>query len=250
MAESRLVRHARCMKTSRLAIAAVTSLLALTLAGCTGGGTPAPSETPSATASGTPGPSPSVTPEPSEAPEVLADALECPSWDDGLDESGLEPIAGNRYAGICVGMSFEEASGTFAGPPLMGTEYCPWITEIVAMPDPGLYVEAISSPEAPGDRIFMFRMTWLGDPMAAPAYERPFTVEGASVGTGAAQVLSLYPTATQIVREDMAAGTREQIVVRVTADLSYVFDVTGGLVNTVYWGEGLEDGAQAELCAL
>src|SRR5690606_36385096 len=114
----------------------------------------------------------------------------------------------------------------------------------------GLYVEAISSPEAPGDAIFMFRMSWLGDPSAAPNFEIPFTAEGISIGSTAAQVLAAYPDATQIVREDMAAGSRNQIVVAVTPQLTYVFDVTDGSVNTMYWGEQLAMGAQAELCAL
>jgi hypothetical protein len=238
------------MKTSRLATAAVASLIALTLAACTPASDPEPSASSSATVSDSPTPMPSPTDVPSPTATAAPDELDCTAWDDGLDEGGIAPIAANRYAGICAGMSFAEASGTFAGPPLTGIEVCPWITELVAMPDPGLYVEAISYNDAPGDEIFMFRMFWVGDPAAAPSFEIPYTAEGISIGSTTAQVVAAYPTGTAIVREDMAAGTLDQIVVPITDDYTYVFDVTGGLVNRMYWGERLAFGAQAELCAL
>ena len=238
------------MKT-RLAAVAAAATLVLALSACQGAEAE-PSASASVSASPTEAsPSPTVSDSPTPMPSVVDPvALDCPTWDDGLEEAGPAPIAANRYAGICAGMSFAEASMTYGGPPLVGVDVCPWITQIVAQDDPGLYVEAVSEPDAPGEDIFMFRMTWLGDPASASMYEVPATAEGITIGSSAAQVLAAYPVGQSIVREDMAAGTRDQIVVPVTADYSYVFDVTGGLVNTMYWGERLSAGAQAELCAL
>jgi hypothetical protein len=236
------------MKTTRILAFAAASALVLAVSACT---SPTAEPSPSASDSPTPMPSPvfsdSPTPLPSPVDPV---ALDCPTWDDGFVEDGPAPIAANRYAGICAGMSFAEASMTYAGPPLVGVEFCPWITQIVAQDDPGLYVEAVSDPGAPGDDIFMFRMTWLADPATASSYEMPRTAEGITIGSTSAEVLAAYPVGSSIVFDDMALGPRDQIVVPVTSEYTYVFDVTDGLVNTMYWGENLSAGATAELCAL
>ncbi|MFO7244926.1 MAG: hypothetical protein DIU73_008620 [Actinomycetes bacterium] len=235
------------MSMKRLVPLALVSGSLLVVAGCT---TPAADPSPSPTVTASPVVTESPSPEPSPEPTSDAVELDCPTWDDGLDESGLAPIAANRYAGICAGMSFEEASGTYAGPPLTGHEFCPWLAPIVAIDDPGLYVDAVSRPDAPGAEIFLFRMAWYGDLAAASSFEVPRNAEGISVGSTTAEVLAAYPGATQVSVDDMALGPREQIVVPVTDEYTYVFDVTDGRVSFMYWGEGISSGATAELCAL
>src|SRR5688572_30447462 len=104
------------MKT-RLAAAAAAAVFALALSACQG----AEAE-PSASPSDSPPPMPSPVFEepPSPMPSVVDPvALDCPTWDDGLVEDGPAPIAANRYAGICAGMSFAEGSMTYGGPPLV-----------------------------------------------------------------------------------------------------------------------------------
>lgn len=236
------------MRTKRILALLTVAAITATLAACT---PPAAEPSPSASDSPTPMPSPvfsdSPTPMPSPVDPV---ALDCPTWDDGLVEDGPAPIAANRYAGMCAGMSFAEASGTYPGPPLTGYEYCPWVAPIVAQDDPGMYIEAISDPGTPGESIFMFRFSWMADPSTASSYEIPYTAEGISIGSTAVEVLGAYPVGQSIVFDDMALGPRDQIVVPVTSEYTYVFDVTGGLVNTMYWGQSLSAGATAELCAL
>ena len=234
------------MKTSRLVSLAAASALALTLAACT-----SPGSEPTVSDSPTPMPSPVFSDSPTPMPSPVDPVeLDCPTWDDGLVEDGPAPIAANRYAGICAGMSFTEASGTYGGPPLAGYDYCPWVAPIVQQDDPGMYIEAISDPGAPGEEIFMFRFSWLADPAAASSYEVPRTAEDITIGSTAAEVHAAYPVGQAIVFDDMALGPRDQIVVPVTSEYTYVFDVTGGLVNTMYWGKSLSAGATAELCAL
>jgi hypothetical protein len=236
------------LKTTRILTLAAASALALALVACEPPATePSPSASDSPTAMPSPVFSDSPTPMPSPVDPI---ALDCPTWDDGLVEDGPAPIAANRYAGICAGMSFAEASMTYGGPPLAGYDYCPWVAPIVQQDDPGMYIEAISDPGAPGDDIFMFRFSWLADPASASSYEVPRTAENITIGSTAAEVLAAYPVGSTIVFDDMAIGPRDQIVVPVTSEYSYVFDVTGGLVNTMYWGESLSAGATAELCAL
>lgn len=236
------------MKSMRVVALSAASALALALAACTPS---APEASPSVSVAVEPNVTPSASESPTPMPSPVGPVeLDCPTWDDGLDETGAAAINANRYAGICAGMSFEEASGTYAGPPLTGHEFCPWLAPIVAIDDPGFYVDAVTDPSAPGAEIFLFRMAWYADAAAAASFELPRTAEGISVGSGTAEVLAAYPAGVLVDVDDMALGPRQQIIAPVTDQYTYVFDVTDGYVSFMYWGEGISSGATAELCAL
>lgn len=233
-----------------LARIAVTVTVVLALAACTPGSEPSasPSDTASLTAAPTPSAtvSPSATPSPSASGSPTAAALDCPPWDDGYHPDGPAAIDFHRYAGICVGMSFTEASGTFAGPPLEGDPSCPWVTTIVEAGD--LYISAISDPDAPGDAIMFFHALYYADPAAAT--EMPATAEGIMIGSSEAEVYAAYPGAFENTFEDISRGPRTQIVVPGPAGMGLVFDLSDGLVWEITWGDGLDDGVGGEFCAL
>ena len=210
--------------------------------------TPSPMETSSSTPS--PSTSPSPSPEPTSASATPGPAMGNPCDNPEDTALGLPAIDFNRYANICLGMSFAEASDAMPGPPVAGQAECPWYAELLTVDDPGLYVAAVTDPEHPGDQIFLFRMMWLGDPADAASFAAPETQQGISVGSTAAQVHAAYPSATSIAIDDPSRGSRDQLVVAGPHANSLVFDVTTGRVDTIYWGKNISQGAAGELCAL
>lgn len=229
---------------------AVTVVAVLSLAACMAGADP--SASPSATESPSTSPSASPTLETSPTPSATSSdsptataALDCPPWDDGYHPDGPAAIDFHRYAGMCVGMSFAEASDTFAGPPLVGEASCPWVATIVASGD--LYISAISDPAAPGDEILFFHAIYYEDPAAA--VEVPTTAEGITIGSSGPEVYGAYPSAFENAFEDVSRGPRTQIVVPGPAGMGLVFDLRDGLVWEITWGEGLDDGVSGEFCA-
>ena len=173
-----------------------------------------------------------------------------PCEDPRASASGLAPIASNRYAEICVGMSFKEATAAMPGPIIAGLVECPWYATVLEASNPGLYVSAVTRPEEPGEEIILFTMTWSGSLANAAVFPAPATAEGISVGSTASEVTAAYPQGKAVTVEDPSLGTRHQVVVAGDGDTAIVFDVTEGRVSAVYWGTGLADGAVAEYCAL
>jgi hypothetical protein len=225
----------------RRAFATIGAISVLLLAGCSGGSTPTPSPsetTPSATPSASPSPTPTETPTPTPTPTATA-----------LCEIGPSDIDFDRFATICLGMSFPEAEAA-GGVPVSGEVSCPWYATIVSDPGLGWYVSAVSFPENPGDDIWMFRMQWLDDPALATQYEMPATPEGITIGSTEAQLLAAYPSAQTLLVDDMARGPRDERIVLGPSGLAYVFDIVDGLVSEVTWGERLTMGANGEYCAL
>ncbi|NYI41652.1 hypothetical protein [Demequina lutea] len=244
---------------------ALVVLVGLTLGGCSGASTAntasstptslpsvaaaVPSATPSDSASPTPVPStsaPATTQTTHTAPPVTAQGDPC--TDPSVSFDGLAGIDFDRYAKICLGMSFAAASAAMPGPPVNGESVCPWYALLLTVQDPGLYVAAITRPDNPGAAISMFRMTWEGDPAAAAAFGAPKTVKGISVGSTTAEVTTAYPAATAISINDIARGARTQLVVAGPGGTSLVFDVTSGMVSDMYWGTGISQGVSGELC--
>jgi len=215
----------------------------LLLAGCTS--TPeAPS--PSASPVVTPSETPSASPSPS--PSETAAALECPTWTDDPDYAvaAIGPIS---FAGVCVGQSFDEAIAT--GAPVTPPEQCPWYGQLIAQDDPGFYVTALSDPSAPGERINFFILYWYADPAEAASFEMPRTAEDITIGSTVAEVLDAYPDATEVTFDDIARGTRTQIIAPTGPDTTYNFDISEGVVTEISWGEGLaQGGPNGDLCAL
>lgn len=168
----------------------------------------------------------------------------------GVTAVGLPAIDFNRYASICLGMSFTEASAVMPGPTIAGQPECPWYAEVLSVDDPGLYVAAVTYPENPGDEIFLFRMIWNGDPAEAASFEAPATQAGISVGSTKSEVKAAYPSASAVTVDDPSRGPRDQLVVAGPAGNSIVFDVTSGRVDAMYWGQRIALGAAGELCAL
>ena len=133
-------------------------------------------------------------------------------------------------------------------PPIDGEATCPWYALVLTVEDPGLYVAAITRQDNPGAAIYMFDMTWQGDPAAAATFGAPTTSKGISVGSTPAEVTAAYPSATSISVNDPAQGVRTQLVVAGPGDTSMVFDVTSGVVTDVYWGKGISQGVGGALC--
>lgn len=246
------------MKTSLVALAASCCLA---LAACASSGDApsastdaSPSTLPAITAPTLATPTETAEPSPSfvvDSPSPTPDAPQGdPCTDPSVSASGLAPIDFGRYADICVGMSFAEATAAMPGPPIQGTGGCPWYADVLAADDPGLYVSAVTLPDAPGDRIFMFRMAWQGSLANAAAYDAPATAAGISVGSTTAEVKAAYPGAKAVTIDDPSIGQRNQLVVAGPSSMSLVFDVTEGRVSSVYWGERIQNGSVAELCAL
>ena len=248
----------------------LVAIAALALAGCSGAPRANNSPiTPSALASPTlaaptlvtwapPSPSPSLSatptatsatpsPTPSAAP-VFAQGDPCSHPSDSFN--GLAGIDFDRYARICLGMSFAQASNAMLGPPINGEASCPWYAFVLTVQDPGLYVAAITQPSNPGASISMFAMTWQGDPTAAADFGAPSTAKSISVGSTPAEVKAAYPSATSVTVNDPSRGTRTQLVVAGPSETSMVFDVTSGVVTDMYWGKGISQGVAAELCSL
>jgi hypothetical protein len=173
-----------------------------------------------------------------------------PCADPSVSFDGLTGIDFDRYAKICVGMSFAAASAAMPGPPIDGEAVCPWYALVLSVTDPGLYVAAITRADDPGAAIYMFRMSWQGDPAAAAAFGAPATVKGISVGSTTAQVTAAYPSATSVTFNDISRGPRTQLIVAGPGGTSMVFDVTSGAVSDMYWGKGIPQGVNGELCSL
>lgn len=233
-------------------------LVGLALVGCSGASnditaSSSPSAFPSATAKA-PSASPSPTPVPSTSAPIETTAPQTAQGDPCKDPSvslvGLPGIDFDRYANICLGMSFAQASAAMQGPSIAGDASCPWYATVLEIADPGLYVGAVSSVDDPGKAIFMFRMTWQSDQASAVAFDAPATPADITVGSTTAQVKAAYPNATVVSLDDPARGQRTQIVVGQPEGNSFVFDVTNGFVTDIYWGTGLSQGAGGELCAL
>lgn len=229
----------------RITVLALAVALALTA--CTDSdpeATPSPSPSPSLT------PSPSISPTPSPSPSPVVEAL-CPGWDDGLDEEGVAAIDFNRYAGICLGMSFAEASATYAGPPLVGEDYCPWVTAIVEVDDLGLYVHAYTFPEDPGEEIWLFKMIWLDDPAIAWSHDLPAHADGGTIGAMEGDIFAWYPTGSMVTHDDPSRGMRTQWVVPGPNNTAIAFDLTEGVVSEMSWGNRITGGGPwGELCAI
>ena len=244
-------------------VAVSLAVATLAIAGCSSpsddastGLSPSAFVTESATAdapSPTPSPSPTPTPEPDAAPSPATTPVAAqgdPCADPNVSTTGLAGIDFNRYARICLGMSFAEASAAMPGPAVAGEAECPWYAVVLAVDDPGLYVAAVSRPDDPGAEIFLFRMTWQADPAAAASFSAPATASGISVGSTPAEVKAAYPHAVSVVVDDPARGPRTQLIASGPNNTSLVFDVTEGLVTDMYWGTGISQGAAGELCAL
>ena len=236
----------------------LVALAGLALVGCSGASndnttSSTSSVRPSATVT-TSSATPSASPTPSPpAPTQTASgntASGDPCKDPSVSLVGLAGIDFDRYANICIGMSFAQASAAMEGPAIAGDASCPWYATVLEFGDPGLYVAAISDVDNPGNAIFMFRMTWQSDQASAVAFDAPATPADITVGSTTAQVKAAYPKGTVVSLNDLARGTRTQIVVSQPEGTSFVFDVTDGFVTDIYWGTGLSQGSGGELCAL
>jgi hypothetical protein len=233
---------------------------ALALASCTSSSSDSPSASATApstvgavtasahTEEATPSPTPSASPTPVATTPAAAQGDPCK--DPSVSSVGLAGIGFDRYARICVGMSFAQASEAMPGPEITGDALCPWYATVLAIDDPGLYVGAVTQPDNPGAAIWMFRMTWVGDPADAGAFDAPATVEGVTVGSTVAEVTAAFPKASAIVVNDPSRGARNQLVAAGPDGTSIVFDVTEGVVTDIYWGQGLAQGSAGELCAI
>jgi hypothetical protein len=147
-------------------------------------------------------------------------------------------------------MSFAAASAAMPGPPIDGQAVCPWYALVLSVADPGLYVAAITRADDPGAAIYMFKMSWQGDPTAAAGFGAPATVKGISVGSTTAQVMAAYPSATSVSFNDISRGPRTQLIVAGPGGTSMIVDVTSGAVSDMYWGKGIPQGVNGELCSL
>ena len=197
---------------------------------------PAPaSASPTAPATATPGPT--------ERPWA---AMSCPTYDDGYDPDYVT-IDVNRYASVCLGMSFEEATASLPGATIVGEEMCPWYALVVDA-DP-LYIAAISRVEAPGDEIRALRVLYAGDLSALEPWEVPRTATGIGLGSSRDAVEAAYPASYGLTVDDPSRGPRDQVVVPHETGLAFVFDVVDGTVTEMTWGAGLLDGIAGELCA-
>ena len=235
------------MATTRIAAAlAVVALSAL--GGCTPGGNGAPTitvTTPTASPSTplSPTPTPVATPTPDS---TLAAA--CASYTDSPD-AATAAIDFNRFADVCLGMSYAEATAA-TGVPVVGETQCPWVTTLESDDSLGYYVTALSPVDTPGSEIWFFHMIWQSDPATATAYDLPRTPEGITIGSTVAQLMAAYPGATTLAVDDYSRGPRDERLVAGPDSTTYVFDITGGLVSELTWGHRLTMGAQGEYCAL
>lgn len=239
------------MKTRGLALALAATTLVL--AGCTP--STEPSASPSTDLSASPSAEPSTAPSPTDTSgpsptDTSASGTDCLFFDPASEGMGQPAIDFNRFAGICVGMSFPEAeAASFMD--VSGVPECPWVATVVSDDDIGLYVNAISDNEEPGAEIRFFVMYWFGDPVDASSYEMPALESGVTIGTTEGTLLVEYPTAEQIIFDDISRGERYQRVVAGPDGTSINFDIVDGYVSEISWGWGLGDGGpNGELCAL
>lgn len=233
-------------------------LVGLALAGCSGsssdGKAPStlaavPSEiAPSASPTVSASPTPQAQTHTQTAAPITAQGDPC--TDPSVSLVGLPGLDYDRYANICLGMSFAQASGAMQGPAINGDAACPWYATLLDFGDPGLHVGAVTNPDNPGASIYMFRMTWQSDQQSAVDFDAPATPAGISVGSTTAEVKAAYPKAAAVVVNDPARGQRNQLVVAQPAGSAFAFDVTDGFVTDIYWGNGVSQGAGGELCAL
>lgn len=229
---------------SRLAAAALVAALALALSACDGNlvipsTSPYPSESVSST--------PSTTPT-SASPTATAIADDCPAWTDDPD-AAVAAIAPNRFAGACVGMTFDEATAN--GTSVTGDEQCPWYATVISDDDLGYFVNVVKHGDDASGTIYLFMVKWFADPATAASYDLPATAEGITIGSTAGDVLAAYPGGTEVDFDDVARGARHQIVVPTDAATTYNFDITDGLVSEISWGADIaEGGPNGELCAL
>ena len=201
-----------------------------------------PSDSPSVTASASASASPSASATPTNT------ALDCPAWTDDPDAQ-VSAIGPNRYAGACLGMTFDEATAN--GTTVVGEEQCPWYATIVGDDDLGFYINAVQGGQEADGTITFFMVKWFGNPADAASYEMPRTPEGITIGSTRAEVLDAYPTASEIEFEDIARGMREQLVVTTGDTTTYNFDIVDKTVTEISWGEGLANGGpNGDLCAL
>lgn len=234
---------------------AIVAAIVLALVGCSGSaGDQAASSAPTESATVTASPSTSATPSPSpqataatEAPPV---AQADPCADPSVSLVGLAGIDFNRYGAICLDMSFAQASSVSQGVAVTGDAACPWYATLIDFGDPSFHVGAVTRPDDPGASIFMFRMNWQSDQQSAVDFDAPSTPAGISVGSTTAEVMAAYPEASDVVVNDPARGTRNQIVVSQPSGAAFAFDVTDGFVTDIYWGNGVSQGSGGELCAL
>lgn len=194
-------------------------------------------------ASVTPSPSPVMSAEPSPStpaetvePEPTAMALDCPTWDDGFVEPGSEIAAYNfnRFAGVCVGMSYDEAASRWPDA-FEGNPSCPWVVDIATGDD--LYIGAISEYESPGDDIRFFLARLWADPATFDAEELFANEEGIRLGSTEGDVLAAYPDATFETYGDDAGMDHESWLVAGPEGLNYVFDIYDGYVTAIAWGD-------------
>jgi hypothetical protein len=185
-------------------------------------------------------PSATVSPPPTQP------ALDCPSYDDGPDLAYVA-IDGHRFASVCTGMTFEQASAALPGVVEVRPQ-CTWVATLVeAAP---LYIEAVSTRDNPTGPIQFFRLAYIADPATAPPHEVPGTAEGVSIGSARSDVAAAYPAAFEAAHDDPLRGTRQQLVVQDTPGHWYVFDLVDDVVAEITWGKGIEAGVPIEFCPL
>jgi hypothetical protein len=178
---------------------------------------------------------------------VALPELDCEGWDDASGDASA--IGFYRFAGICVGMSFDEAEASAPGLTINVPSACPWYGEIVS--EEPLYVIGLSGPDAPGDYISLFILRWTDDIANVRPLEMPRTERGLTIGNTRDDVLAAYPDAVEVTTQDPARGERTQLVVTDRLGFSYAFDIEGGLVTEIAWGEGLSNGGPyGDLCSL
>ncbi|WP_062134375.1 hypothetical protein [Demequina aestuarii] len=206
----------------------------------------APAGPPSASSAGS---SPSRGPVnalPAPEPSVL-DLLprSCPTFDDGHDAEyvAIEP---HRYAHVCLGMTFAEASAAMPGLDIAGDASCPWHADIVSATP--LVISAVTSRDEPGQQILALRVAYLADLAGLDPWEIPRTAEAVGIGSTREAVRAAYPGAEERTVEDPERGPRDQMIAPQGAGLAYVFDVTDGLVSEMTWGIGLDHGVTGDLC--
>ncbi len=167
-------------------------------------------------------------------------AVDCPAWSDDPDAQAAQ-IDFNRFTGICVGMTFKEASAA-AGIEIHGDAMCPWSATIMSDDTIGLQISAVSSVTDPSGPIEFFRLGWYDDPTAAWAYDVPSTDVGVRPGTPQADVAAWYPDSFGIEFNDQISGPRDQQVIPGPDGLAIVADIVDGYVGSMAWGKGLENG--------
>jgi len=153
-----------------------------------------------------------------------------------MEEGSLAPIDYNRFAGICIGMSFAEASasGTLA---IEGAAECPWLAPVVEDDDLMYYVSILSDVETPGESIQFFLMRYYNDPATAVALEMAGTAEGIRIGSTEAELLAAYAGMTSESYTD-DAGIDHDVYVSAGPDgNNYVFDMIDGRVGGMAWGD-------------